>query len=450
MLMIRSLLLGCSCTLLLTACGPPPNMTPVGSPTPGPTIPPITIDAPPAMANLQILVSEMDTDLSVKPIVGAAVEISSVAAAPQTVRSNSSGIATFNNLRLDLELLVQISAKGYLPVKRQVNLQTLGTKSGSAISLSVPLEAERLSYTGQVTTSNGAALSDAVIFDGQQSALSDAQGQFRLARSHPETFVIRITRQGYQPQTRSVTVTNSEAVLSVGNIPLPASTTPVQLIVDATKRPLGLSADEGMAILSQLTAALASEKYQVQTQKGSKLENLAQAHILLTLSPSQAYSTEEQKQVQEFVNQGGKLVVLGEWSGFGGFNAKAMNQMLSPMGVQFGEDLLRENKNGFLNLQSFVPHFMTQGLTSLKLFQSCSVTVSAAAQGQAVARTGAKTFRIADTGAFGAIVAAAHGSGKVILIGDTSMWLDQDSDSSGQANFTKGDNRKLALQVMAW
>lgn len=449
--MIKPLLLGLTCSLLLAACGPGPIDPPVveGTPSPTPGVEAST-EAPPAMASLQILVNEMGTDLTVKPIVGADVEISSAVTAPQTLRSNDSGLVTFNNLRLDTEFVLRVSAKGYLPIKRQVNLQTLSTKSGNAISLSVPLEAERLSVTGQVAGQNGALLPEAVVFDGQQSVITDDQGQFRLARSRPETFTLRVMRQGYQAQSRSVTVANNQPVQSLGTIALSPSNTPIQVIFDGTKQPLGVSGEAGLAPFSQLRGSLANEKYQVQTQTGTRLSNISSSHVLIIPSPSQAYSADEQREIQAFVAQGGKLVVLGEWSGFGGFHANATNQLLAPMGVQFGEDILRENQKGFLTVQTLVPHFITQGLTALKMYQSCSVSVSASAQGQVLARTGAKTFRIASTGAFGTVVAVAHGNGKVVLIGDTSLWLDQDSDGGGTSNFAKGDNRKLALQVMAW
>ena len=40
--------------------------------------------------------------------------------------------------------------------------------------------------------------------------------------------------------------------------------------------------------------------------------------------------------------------------------------------------------------------------------------------------------------------------GKVIAVGDTSMWSNEDSDGNGTANFNEADNRKLLQQILSW
>ena len=40
--------------------------------------------------------------------------------------------------------------------------------------------------------------------------------------------------------------------------------------------------------------------------------------------------------------------------------------------------------------------------------------------------------------------------GKVFAIGDSSLWMDEDSDGSGTPNVARGANARLASALMAW
>jgi hypothetical protein len=181
------------------------------------------------------------------------------------------------------------------------------------------------------------------------------------------------------------------------------------------------------------------------------MENLSETDILFLTSPNKAFSAEEIGAIQAFVLSGGKVVVLGEWAGFGGFNATATNLMLKPFGIAFGEDTLRENNSGMLNFSSFSSHPITESLKQVTMYQSGSVQSQGSNTASILLRSGAGTFRIASNdGSFGTVLASTYGSGKLVLVGDSSCLSSDDANGNGVPDLREGDNLRLGLQILNW
>lgn len=439
-------LLVCSVILLshlLVACEPEsPAVLPSVSP------PPVMATATPLpipTKDVQIFI----TDAQINGIAGARIEISAPSVPTQQATTDSQGLAHFPALRSDTEYTIRVEAEGYLSTSRTVKLLALPTIQNSDILLlGIKLEARSSALSGQVVDAQGQPLADVVVFDGKQSVLTDAKGRFELAYAEPAQLRLSFARQGYQTQVRTPVIQPHQQ-LDLGQIQLPARSGPLRVSLDTSHAPLGQQEEDILSALRGLKAELTGQGISFQTM--NSLENLTETDILVLASPSRSFSVEEIGTIQAFVLNGGKLIVLGEWAGFGGFDVSATNQMLKPFGVHFSEDTLREQGSGTLRITRFMPHALTRNLNQVVLYQAGSVQNESAPQAQILARSSDQSFSIlSNTGAYGVLLASLYGAGKVILVGDTSFLTNEDSDRNGTANLYEADNLKLGFNLFQW
>lgn len=412
---------------------------PVGTPVP---------TAPTATLFVQV------TDQSNKAIIANVdINISGSTFETQIGKTDAKGIATFTSMRLDTEYNIVVKVPNFKPYQDQIPVTQLTKFSRiengqSIIQLGVALQPAQV-IAGTIQDATGIPLPGAVVFDGKDSHLTDAKGQFSLVRTEIGTLNLSISKQGYDNQSQTINLVNSQNLV-IDPITLTAKTTPLNVLFDGTKRPL--SQTNGLNLLSTLSQSLKDQGFTVQTATTPTLPSLDTIDILVIPSPSLTYSDSEINQIINFVKAGKKLIVSGEWGGFGGFNIDAVNKILLPFSIKMGGDTLRETNNGFLTISQFAPHTITSSLKTLKLYQSSSVEVlNPNNHSTILARTGKNGFKIANTvGAFGVLATILHNTGKVIAVGDTSLWLDADSDGNGVKNINESDNLKLALQIFKW
>lgn len=432
--------------LLLTSCIAEEPITGPDSPlsTPAPVPTPSGSQQPVPRRDVRILVA----DKSVQPVAGAKVTLTSDVQQPVSTHTDAQGNANFSSVRLDGNYTIRVEAPGYITGTRQVNLSILATQGQGSLYLGITLEAQGGSVTGVVRNGQGQPLAGATIFDGTQSVLSDDQGLFSLGYTAPPgALTLTINKQGYTTLTRTEQISDSQP-RNLGTLTLNATSGAQVIAIDGTRQPLGQPGDSGLSAFTTLTQTLSSEGYQLQTLSGSAITSLTGISTLFIPSPSRSFSAEEIALIQGFVRAGGKLVMTGEWAGFAGFNAQAANQVLSGMGLEFGNDVLRENNSGLLNVSSFGGVFAT-GLSSLQLYQSSSVLATGAAA-QIVARTAETGFRISTFGSFGVAAISAYGSGRVFILGDSSCWSNDDSNSNGVANINESNNLAFAKKVFSF
>lgn len=430
---------------LLLACEPETPATPP-LPSATPAVPGVqTTPVPIPTKEVQFLI----TDTQVRGIAGARISLSAPAVAQQQVTTDAQGLAHFPALRSDTEYTIRVEAEGYLTAVRTVRLLGLPSiQNSDALLLGIKLEARSSTLSGQVVDAQGKPLADAVVFDGKQSTLTDTNGRFSLAYAEPAQLRLSFARQGYQTQVRIQTI-QPDQKLELGSIQLPARTGPLRVSLDISTVPLGQKGESPLALLNSLIAELTRQGLSIRNL--SSLDNLSETDILVLASPSRSFSVEEIGTLQAFVLNGGKLIVLGEWAGFGGFDAVSANQMLKPYGVRFGEDTLRENGTGTLRITRFSAHALTRDLSQIILYQASSVQNDSAPQAQILARSSDSSFSIlSNTGAYGVLLSSLYGAGKIILVGDTSFLSDQDSDRNGIPNLREADNLKLGLNLFSW
>lgn len=430
--MIPSKLVWLGLVVLLVGC-PPVNQT---DPKPSPTVTPRPTALPFPVRDVEIAV----TDSRMRPLIGAKVSVSGSVFPERTTVADAQGFARFPGLRLDTPYVIRVEAAGYLSTQRRVNLSTLSTSFRGDLLLAMPLQREMARLTGRIVVA-GQPLSQAVVSDGSQSVLTEADGTFALSYVRSGEVRLQVARQGYKPWERPVTITAGTQAL--GDLSLTVAARPLRSQLDILTRPLGMAQPTG---LTGFESALQQAGHSL-NRSASLPASPTDTDILWILSPSQPLSEEQRNRLTAFVAEGGKLVVTLEWAGFGGFSVQAARELLKPFGLEPGEDTLRE-ESGQLSVLTLQPHFLTEGVKELSLYQSASI--EATSEGSILARSSENSFRIASSGAFGVLATSLYGAGKVVVVGDTSLWLDSDSANQGRANLAMVDNRKLLERILAW
>jgi hypothetical protein len=432
--------------LLLSACEPevpPVAVKPQPTPVPGQPAAVVGTPVPVPMREVQILI----TDAAVRGLAGANVSVSAPAVPTQTVQTGSDGIARFAALRADTEYTIRVDISGYVSATRTVNLMGLPSiQNTDTLLLGIKLDAQRSALSGRVTNAQGQPLAEAVVSDGRQSLTTDAEGRFSLPYAEAAQIRLTVARQGFESLSRDLSVLGSQ---DLGNLSLQARSGPQRVTFYTGARSFGQSVEQPLTPLKAFQDELTRTGLSV--RESASLDSLSESDVFVMASPALGFSADEIASIQAFVLKGGKLVMLGEWAGFGGFDATAANALLKPLGVSFGEDTLRENGSGDLVLTRFEPHAITAGLKGLSFYQSASVRADSALQARMLVRTGDNSFRIAsNTGAFGVVLCALSGAGKVVLVGDTSFLSSTDSDGNGVSNLQERDNLRLGLNLINW
>lgn len=443
--------LGLILLLGLAACEP----VQVPGSTPGPSESPAAPSASstPVVSGTPIPVSRVQVTIQVQNaetktvIPGAQVTLSSAADTSPPQTADAGGRVVFADLRQDSQYTIDVQAQGYEGASRTADLSKLAALGQKELLLAIELKRVSATLSGRVLDAAGNPVAGATIFDTRQSATSDSSGRFSLGYATTGLIQLSIGKSGYQSASKSVVVDSGQNQ-DLGEIRLTARSGKLQLGIDATHGPLGQAA---LASYSGLQGVIGSQGYSLSTISSGFESSLDNLDVLLLISPSQSFSASEMAAIQAFVLSGRKLIVTGEWAGYGGFDAAAANQMLSPLGLQFGADTLREGGSGFLDVTRFETHPITSGLKELKFYQSGSVRLGEGGKGTLLARTAPESFQIvSNTGSFGVVLAGTYGSGKVILVGDSSCWSSEDSDGNGTPNLAEADNRKLFEQILAW
>lgn len=440
--LILAACLGAACVPVVPAPGTPePSASASASPD-GPSTPDVT------RVDVQVeIVNEQD-----QPVADVEVKLNSLSQAEVVTTTNAEGIASFTQISQNAEYNIEVSKTGFETTSRTADLGKLAAQSQSNLRLKIVLATINTGLSGQVVDAQGTALAGASVFDGLQTTDTDARGNFSFSYTQAQTVNLRVKKTGYASVTREVQLQSGQA-LNLGQVVLSRESAERVIGIDLTHNSFGLTGTAALQNYKQVQSTLESEGYTVRLITSELLNTLPTLDGLLVLSPQGVFSVEEKAAIQAFVLSGKKLVLTAEWAGFGGFSHAHANQVLAPFNLVLGSDTLRSTAaSGFLTTRNFEDHPMVDGIQSLSFFQSASVRLGNLAQAGALpVRTEDNSFRIVNTiGAFGLIGVAPFGSGNVIVLGDSSLWSDEDSDGNQVANIDEGDNRKLLSQIFSW
>lgn len=434
--------------LVLSACEPPAQ-TSRPSPSPSASATAFSAQINPAHASLaQVRIQIQDE--SGQAIPGALVSLENPAQLTRTQTGNAQGQVLFTQLPLDTAYSVEASAPGYESVTRRANLVQLAGSTRGELFLAVVIKPLNTSLQGRVMA-DGQPVAGATVFDGSQSVSTGSDGRYRLNSAFDGEKRLTIAKTGYQPQAQTVSSPAGQQ-RDLGDITLSRRTEPLRLGLDTSHAAFGQSGAVGLSRFGGMRQTLAQAGYQVEVYESGRPGQLEALDVLMILSPSAPFTAAEISALQAFVQGGGKLIVSGEWAGFGGFDGAAANELLAPFKLQFGLDSLREQKLPALSVREFLPHPLMAGLAEIWLYQSASVRpTEPTLNTELLARTTPGSFRIAsDIGAFAVLALTSHGAGKVIALGDSSLWSDEDTDANGTSNLAEADNRKLLQQLLSW
>jgi len=208
--------------------------------------------------------------------------------------------------------------------------------------------------------------------------------------------------------------------------------------------------------------------------------------IVILATPSQGYNSSETQALVNFVENGGKLIMMGDWGGY----AESANTNLSNLssalgaGIEFNIDTVYDETNNWDGhtdwpvTSNFVSHPTTSGLSSIAYIAGCSLsvqdpaTVIVYAEDTAMvyeedtadtfenlntpkgnsASSGIEAAGTKDIIVVGDIVLSAVaniGNGKVIAIGDTNIFGD-DVDSEETDFIYILDNLKFFKNIINW
>lgn len=351
--------------------------------------------------------------------------------------TDASGQATLGPLAVGTGYRLIVSADGYatqqldgIEVVKQKDTSEQAQLGASA------------TVTGTVTGPQG-PLGDVVVSDGLNSTLTDANGHYTLKGcAAGGQLTLTAAKSRFQTSTRSV----SMAGTAVNGQDLSLTATQPVVYFDSTV-PSGIPVSH----FSTMQKALTDAGWQIiqtpPTRDG----------VWVVSSPSKALPAELVTRVSSFVAQGGKLVLLGEWGGYGSVNNPGFNTLAHAVGLHFDPDLLRDpggNKSHpeWLTVTSFQSGISAlSGVSTLKLYAACSVF---GLDPMSVwARTSTTGYRVQDNAVPGSqpvVVAGPFKGGKAIAIGDCSAFSDDSTEGTGGANINQGNNLQLVTQLFNW
>jgi hypothetical protein len=391
-----------------------------------------------------------------QPVEGATVRVFGDALPDQPVQqTGADGALALTGLDGDDTLVVQAAAPGYLPASHTSAAVSLADGRGL-------LQLDLLPATGVISgrvVGDAGPVAGACVSDGRVSTLTDAAGEFRLAVGEAQS-TLKVAATGYA--TRTLGPVNVAAASATGDLRLEGLGRPLTVLVANASKPFG-DRDGDLAPLAPLYRLLGSAGFQTLRQTGEALPDLSKIDIVLLPVPSAALPTDQRQALTEWVRQGGKLVVLGEWGGYGAFSVQAANDVLQPCNLAFGADTLRQvgatdAGAGLLTITPGPEPRLWDGIRQIRLRQAASVQVVEgnvvpldAQNTHPIGRIGKDGLRIAAVwGQFSPIALALVGAGRVIAVGDASLWAADGEGAGGTMDHLSDDNRSFALNVFRW
>jgi len=136
--------------------------------------------------------------------------------------------------------------------------------------------------------------------------------------------------------------------------------------------------------LSRAGDALTKQGYAVETVEWQATAS-RDAAVLVIASPTQSVSSEDERRIRQFLEKGGRLLVMGD----PGTHA-SLDSLLSPWGIQLGKGILADEQDRLgrgsptaLLVRTFTTHDITEDFTTPILFPVSRPVTFDAAQGKA-------------------------------------------------------------------
>jgi len=238
-------------------------------------------------------------------------------------------------------------------------------------------------------------------------------------------------------------------------IPLPKTN---NILFDTSVRPFKENNVNNISGLSKLTDILIKEKYNVLFNNFNN-QDLDIIDTIIIVSPYLNYSVQDIEKLQKFLSQGKKIFILGEWGGYGGFNATGINKLLESANLRINEDVLKESQSTNYDfsdeqvlIKDFLKHPLTLGISVLSFYSTATIDIIDINKNNALilGQSSISSFKVMTNSKLGVIGASEYQNGKIIVLGDSSILLDNDTNSNSISNIDESDNTKFILNILKW
>ncbi|MBI6546509.1 MAG: hypothetical protein HY692_06920 [Cyanobacteria bacterium NC_groundwater_1444_Ag_S-0.65um_54_12] len=370
-----------------------------------------TVSAFPADAmNGAILQVKLRDTTTGAALSGASIGVSGPSLATGT--SDDNGFAALGPLALG-SYEIRITAEGRLPVLKVSNLSA----KRSVVRLDINLKTATQTLTGRVMDDAGNPLAGARLVHGTSWSMTEPDGRYVLAVDSVGSAQVRKT--GFT----STTTTGGEVRLAKS-----------ARRVSFENAPFGITINTAFnALMAELTA------------KGWQPGNsLPDAEVRIWAAP-QEITPAQLSLMQTFVQEGGKLVVMGDWGGASGYQVRIANSLLLPLGAAIEPGLLRTDANSLGQPEWLSPilseHQITAGVRKISVLGVTGVKAMPPSRSFVSAPGGSYKVQASNDPISIASYRQVQ-AGMVLVLGDTSAWLD--------ADLGRDDNLTFICNALAW
>ncbi|MFN3429416.1 MAG: DUF4350 domain-containing protein [Candidatus Sericytochromatia bacterium] len=288
---------------------------------------------------------------------------------------------------------------------------------------------------GVVTDTAGKPVPGAVVSDGKVGVLTDENGRYAIGLFETQ---LRVRKPGFA----GATIEASRE--TTAQVRLGAATQAPRVAIDT--RWVGSRMDAFRDHLAEAGVPM----------KAYPATPLAQIDVLMLVTPG-AFRAEELSAVRAWLRAGGRLILCGEWGGYPSQDLDLLNALASDAGITFTGATVKLTDaepagQEWLSIKGISPPSLGQltGSEDLHLYTSTSLSLSAPAQ--PIFSTDRRSYSVLASRTGPQVVGAVGASalGKVFALGDSSLWLDEDSDGAGSPNWRRGANFRLAEALIRW
>lgn len=378
--------------------------------------------------------------------------------------TDNDGRAVFENLNEGTNYNVEVSSQGYIDNSiSTVNSNTVISKNSPSI-MEIKLYKSTGSFSGTVLSNDGTSVPNAVIQVGNDFSLSDESGNFKVSVSNLSQQKITISKIGFNNfDYGSFDFSLNAKDKSSQVIKLVPQNKQISVIFDSSKSPFGV---QNLDIYKDFVSYLNESGFKTSYENILQKNDLESVDILVIVSPSISYSDSEIDKIKNFVRKGKKLIILGEWGGYSNFNSEYVNKLVIDSNLRINPNIVKNSISTSTSDDSddilctnFNIHPITKNISSINLYSSASLDIVNGGVSKInndltkiLAFSASTSFTIQDfsQSPSGLIAASTLGLGKIILSGDSSLFMSIDSNKNNILNINEKDNKNLIKNIFSW
>jgi thermitase len=209
---------------------------------------------------------------------------------------------------------------------------------------------------------------------------------------------------------------------------------------------------------------LASNGYIVSTiDPGTTIDStvLASVDVLVIVAPMNNYSSSELTAIENWVEGGGKLLLISDWREYGlqaRTIASRFDIFLAGDGICDSDENVGYPLGPYYDSENILLHPITTGVTRVEMYAGDGIITKPSGEVSLILTDSDDTAYWFSTGSpakgvsvMSAFEGGAVGSGKLITITDSNIWDSfYDVDGDGDVDFYDSDNEVLALNSIIW